>query len=156
MKNKDLFRILEGINSCGNLRGAKFSHALSKNKARLESEIKHIQKGLIPSKEYESYEKKRLELCTKFSKKDKKNNPIIEKDTFAIDDREKFDIELEKLKDEYKNLLEDRELQIEDYKKHLEDDVVNFNFHKLSIKSIPDDITVKQMEMIIEMVEDKE
>lgn len=155
MKNKDLFRILEGIKLCAGLRGAKFSHALSKNKAHLESEIKHLQKGLKPSKEYDSYEKKRVELCTKFSKKDEKNNPIIEKDAFAIDDQEKFDIELEKLRDGYKDLLKKRDQEIEDYKKHLEDDVVNFNFHKLSIESIPDDITVKQMDMIIEMITEK-
>lgn len=160
MKNKDLFRILEGIKLCAGLRGAKFSHALSKNKAHLESEIKYLLKGLKPTKEYEPYEKKRTELCMKYCKKDKNGNPLIVREaySFDIEDRKKFDIELVKLNeiDEYKDVVNKRDQQTKDYEKHLEDDVVNFDFHKLSIESIPNDITVKQMDMIIEMIEEKE
>lgn len=154
MKNKDLFGILEGIKLCADLRGVKFAYVLSKNKAHLISEIKHIQKGLKPPKEYDLFENKRLELCTKFSKKDAKNKPLVVEGAYNIEDQEKFDIELENLKNEYKDTVDKRTKQIEDYNKLLEEPS-NIDLHKIFVEHLPDDITVKQMDMIIEMIEEK-
>jgi len=182
IKNRDLFRIMQGINAVGEiclgcqtrqylivkdllnaespdytctcLRGAKFSYAMSKNKRALMPEVEDLQKAGEMSDQYTEYDKNRIELCKEYSKKDDDGNPITKNNEFKIADRQQFDIELKKLEVKYKDVISERNKQLEDYNKLLDKPINGVSFHKLSSADLPENISSAQTEMIHELIQD--
>ena len=160
LKNKDLFRILQGLNLVADLKGVDLAHMMAKNKRILMSEIEDIQKAIEMTKEFQEFEQKRIELCEKFSRKDEENNPIIKNkglpnEGYDIEDIKSLDKELTKLRKDHKSVVDEREKQLKEYKELLDKPIdQNVDFYKISKKDLPEDITGAQVDPIIEIIED--
>ena len=155
MKNKELGPLLQRINACGNLSGVKFAYALSKNKKLIMREIEMLNEVIKQSEEYAKFEKKRVELCEKYAKKDEKGKPKIEKNEYLIANRKKFEKELEKLRADNKEPLDKREIQVKEFNELLENESSYVPF-KIKLEDVPKEITASQLDGIKDLINDNE
>jgi len=88
----------------------KFAYAISRNEDFFISLTKAMKKLLNPSKKYMEYNTKRLELAQKYADLDKDGKPIIFNNNYVINTRRnEFESQIEKIKDEYKECIEEQE-----------------------------------------------
>lgn len=155
MKNVDLFRLREGLNSVSNLKGVKFAYVVLKNKKFLEEEIEALQKSIEMSLPFQEFERKRIGLCEQFSDKNSDGSPIIVNNAYSIPEREAFEKEVAELKNQYLEAVLERENQLREYDKLLkeESDVLS-KLAKVKIEHVPDDISATQLDNIKEIIED--
>lgn len=151
MKKKELAVALESLASVAELKGVKFAYTVIKNKKKIEEEIKNIQEASKPTPEFEEFEKKRIEICSKYSEKDANNEPIVEENRYKIIDTKAFNVEFDKAKADNKEILDARTLQIKEYEALLEEDT-NLTFDKISISELPVDITAAQIDGVEFMI----
>ena len=155
IKLSKLAGLLQGFNLVNNLSGFKFAYGIAKNRKIVEEELKILSEVITPSKEFTEYDKQRVELCKKYATKDAKGKPVIVNGAFSgLKQNSKFDKEIEELRTKFKVALDKRRKEEEDYNKMLEDEI-DVNFHMIEAKSIPDNITVGQMQSIMPVVKDK-
>jgi hypothetical protein len=130
---------------------------MSKSYEAIKKELEHLRKGIKPTKEFEAYEEKRTELCKKFAQLDEKGSPIIEDNAFKIkkDKMEEFEAELEILKADNKQHLEDYDAAIKEYEKVLDEEVsADFKLSQIALSKVPEDITTAQYNAIKELIVD--
>ena len=155
MKKRELFSLMSGFEMVKGLRGIKFAYARLKNKKLISDEIKVFEDLLKPSDGFLEYDKKRIELCVKYSKKDEKGKSIIENNSYAgLTDNKEFEKELGQLKEEYKEVMDERLKLLEEYNKMLEEEI-ELNFHKILLEDIPTDITGQQLELLMPIIKEK-
>jgi len=138
---------MHSLNNLGDLKGVKFAYTIIKNKEKLEEEIKMLEEVVKPSDEFSKYETERIELCELHCEKDEKGEAIVEDDKYKIIDEDKFDGELESLKQSYIEHITEREAQIKDYNTML-DDEMEMDFAKVNFEELPTDISTAQLESI--------
>ena len=153
MKNVDLFVLAESLKanleSLKQLQGTKFTYSVIKNIDILEKEIKVISEIIKPSEKYSEYETKRTNLCAVFGKKDADGN-LVYKQTengqeYDIDvTDEKWIKAIDELKEEYKDSIDERTKQIDNYNQFL-DKESDVEFHKIHIDEIPENVTLEHM-----------
>jgi len=151
MKRKDLYVYMESIEKVSSLKGVKFAYTLIKNKKKIEEEIKILEEVVKPSEGFTEYEKQRINLCEINCEKNKEGNPIIENNRYKIINVEKFDSELNELKEKNKEFIKEREKQINEYNNMLNDDI-EIDFSKVGFEDLPTDISTEQLESIEFMV----
>ena len=155
MKKSELFDVLQGLKSVKNLKGVKFAYAVAKNKKKVESEIEDLKEAVKPSDKYLEYDKKRMETCEKYCSKDDKGKAVIKGNVYdGLAGNRKFEKEMERLRKDYKKELESRKKQIEEYNKMLTEEI-EMDFHKLTLKEVPEDISSEQLEKILPIIEEK-
>lgn len=158
MKKLEIINLYQVLGTMGKLVGAKFAYAVAKNLNILEQEITALDKALKMSEGYKAYDSARVELAKKHSKKDEKGEPEVVTDPktgmtqFVILDMETFDKEVEELKKDHKDALEEREKQIRDYKELLETES-RVELYKVNLEDVPKEISVEQMAQIYQIVE---
>lgn len=155
MKKQDLFRIQQGLKTVANLKGVKFAYAVAKNNRKITAECEDIQEGIKPTEEWEEIEKKQREINLEHCKKNEAGDPIPDASgQFII--LPEFKIahtnRMQHLKDASKEAYAEREKQIEDYNKSM-NDVIEFKLHTIKEEDLPSDITGAQLDGIFEMVE---
>lgn len=151
MKRRELYTHLQSLETVKDLKGVKFAYSIIKNKKKIEEEIKLFEEVIKPSPSYEEYERKRIVLCEVHAEKDEEGRPVIVGDKYKLVDVDIFNIELEKLKGGYRDVIEDRISQINEYNKILEEDVI-IDVIKINFSDLPTDITPNQLESIAFMV----
>lgn len=142
MKNRDLIGFSNLINTVISLKGAKFAYAIVKNIKMVQAELEILDKA--KSEKFKEYDKKRMELAKKCAKKDKAGRPVINGNSYILEDRESFDFGLKELREEYKEDIKDYE--------DLMGAEANISLHKIKLEDIPSDITIAQMAVIQEFV----
>lgn len=157
LKNKDLFRIKQGLDNVSKFKGVKFAYAIAKNKRIVISELVDLQKAAKMSDEFKKYEDKRIVICTKYAKKDENGEFVYgrNKSEYVIEKRDMFDKEIETLQLEHKESIDARESQLKEYEKLLDSESVPIEFHKILFEYIPEDITGEQIEAIMELIDDE-
>lgn len=153
MLAKQLQVLSQGIEACGELKGVKFAYALAKNKALLKTELETLQTAITPSEKYMSYEKARVALCEVHAEKDEKDKPKMEGNEYVITDRKKFDKELEKLQEEHKEVITEREGQVKEFNELLEKES-DYKPFMIEYSDVPEDISSKQMSGIVSIVKE--
>ena len=151
MKRKDLYNYLQVLTSVSDLKGVKFAYAVIKNKKKIENEIKILEEIIIPNPLFEEFEKKRIVLCEVHSEKDTNGNPTIIENKYKISDLELFNTELEKLRLNYKDIIDERYKQINDYNNILDEDT-EMEFTKIGYIDLPINISAKELDSIDFMV----
>jgi hypothetical protein len=154
MLKEKILKLYQALNTLGNLRGVKFAYFVVKNLNILKPEIEALQKSLEPSGDYNAYDAERVELAKKFAKKDEKGNPVVENNSFVLEDKDGFDKELKGLVKKHKTALDIREKQISEYNELLKEET-KVELYKVKLADVPEDITTEQMAGIFEMVEDE-
>jgi DNA-directed RNA polymerase specialized sigma subunit len=163
LKKKDIVSLQVGISKVSNMTGSRFVYAIAKNARLIKPEIESINETLKQTDEYKKYEKERIALAEKYAKKDGQGNAIIIPNRnnpnvgdYDIDDKKKFNEELEKLNDKNKKVIEAREKQEEEYGKLLEEETEDFKFHKIKFDDLPENITSGQLIGISLLLEDED
>ena len=151
MKRKDLYMYMDALSNVTELKGVKFAYTVIKNKKKIEEEIKLLEEVVKASEGFSIYEQQRIQLCELHCEKDENGRPVISENKYKILDVEKFDGELGQLKDKYMSDILERERQINEYNRMLEEDI-DINLSKLDFNDIPTDISITQLESIEFMV----
>lgn len=151
MKRKDLYMYMDALSNVTELRGVKFAYTLIKNKKKIEEEIKILEEVVKASDDFSIYENERIRLCEIYCEKDDNGKPVILENKYKILNVENFDNELNSLKEKHMSSILERERQINEYNKMLEEDI-DINLSKIDFIDIPIDITTTQLESIEFMV----
>ena len=137
----------------GELTGARFTYTISKNKEVLKKVVEEIQKKAEMHDNYREYEKERVELNEKHTKRDKDGNPVIKDKNYVIKDKAKFDADVEKLKKKHKDAIEEREQQRKDVE-DLANKEITLDLKTIPLSIVPDKVTVDQMEVLSILIKD--
>ena len=152
MKNRDLYTIYQGLQSVSNIWWARFSYWVSKNKKLIYDELKSIEESLITNDEYKEFDKKRIELCEKHSKKDEKWEAIKISNNYDIENMEDFMKETGDLREEYKTTIDEQQKNTDDYNKLL-DEEIKIELFKIKSEILPEEITANQLDPIISIID---
>lgn len=155
MKRKDIPTVLNTLNEVSEMKGVKFAFSVLKNRKTIESQMESdreiFEKILIATDEYKDFEAKRIELCVLHSEKDDNGEPVVENDQYKIIDTQKFGEELNTISEQFKDAIDGRQKQIEDYNSLMEDELT-LEFKKVSFEDLPQDITEKQLRQLEFMI----
>jgi hypothetical protein len=152
MKNNELYQLAQGLNAVKDLKGVQFAYAVLKNKKIVKDELDILSEAIKASPEFEEFDKKRVDIVKKFAEKDESGEAKVI-NQFVVTDNSALDAAITPLKEEYKKVIEKREKQIEEFNTLLESESTVVAF-KIDQASIPNDISVEQLENIRWIVEE--
>lgn len=160
MKRSESVALYKALNGLGELKGVNFSYAVVRNINRLKPEMEALDKVLEGTKEYNEYLTKKQELLEEHSEKDEKGNAIKNELApnvfkYKLSDEAAFAVLLDELNEKYKEALDARVKQEEEYKELL-DSEISIDLFKVKLEHIPEEITTQQMFGISAIIEDKE
>lgn len=141
MKNKDL--VYFNFNLLANLSGTQFAYIVAKNISLIRDEVEFLLKAR--PKEYIEFEAKRLDLAKEYAIKDELERPIVRDGNFSIGNTERFEMEISRLKDTYKGVIDEYTILME-----VESEL---KFYKVKLSDCPV-LTVAQMGIILPWVEE--
>lgn len=150
---KEFINLYQMLGYLGELTGARFTYTISKNKEILKNVVEEIQKTAEMHDNYREYEKERVELNEKYTKRDKDGNPEIKDKNYVIKDKVKFDEEVEKLKEKHKEAIEEREQQRKDVEE-LANKEITLDLKTIPLSIVPDKVTVDQMDVLSILIKD--
>lgn len=135
--------------------GQDFAYAVFKNKQLIDNKLMEVDFIKNVSPQVIDYEEKRVKMCEEFAKKDEDGRPIIEKDIYVIEDKDKdtFQSKMYDLLNEYKPYVEERQRQVDLFNQKM-NAVVDIPFIKVKKEQIPPEIkTAQELENISFMIE---
>lgn len=144
---KEFINLYQMLSYLGELKGARFTYTIAKNKEVLKKLVEEIQKKAEASENYKEYDRERVLLNEKQSKKDKDGNPEIKDKKYVIKDKAVFDKEIEKLNKKYKDAIEEREEQRKAVEE-MANQEVTLELRTIPLSIVPDTITIDQMEVL--------
>ena len=150
---KEFINLYQMLGYLGELTGARFTYTISKNKEILKNVVEEIQKTAEMHDNYREYEKERVELNEKYTKRDKDGNPEVKDKNYVIKDKAKFDEEVEKLKEKHKEAIEEREQQRKDVEE-LANKEITLDLKTIPLSIVPDKVTVDQMDVLSILIKD--
>ena len=130
----------------------KFNYALIKNKSIIQPEIAAIQQLGKQSDGYNLFQKERIELCKKCSKKDESGNPKLTSTNYDIENKEEFEKELGLLQLQHKPAIDEqmeRAVKIQAFMA----ESVNVDLYKVKLTDMPELITKEQLECLYIIIE---
>lgn len=150
---KEFINLYQMLGYLGELTGARFTYTISKNKEILKNVVEEIQKKAEMHDNYREYEKERVELNEKYTKRDKDGNPEIKDKNYVIKDKVKFEEEVEKLKEKHKEAIEEREQQRKEVEE-LANKEITLDLKTIPLSIVPDKVTVDQMDVLSILIKD--
>ena len=150
---KEFINLYQMLGYLGELTGARFTYTISKNKEILKGVVEEIQKKAEMHDNYKEYEKERVELNEKYTKRDKDGNPEVKDKNYVIKDKVKFEEEVEKLKEKHKEAIEEREQQRKGVEE-LANKEITLDLKTIPLSIVPDKVTVDQMEVLSILIKD--
>lgn len=150
MKNKDLFKFVDNFDKLSTLKGIKYTIAITKNYRKFKSEVE-LFRDSIKNDKYIEYLKYKEEIQIKHSNKDENDKPIIINNTYKIVDLIEFNKDIDSLKLEYKDTIDDQLKSELELNKILEEDI-EFKIYKLDEDDLPDNITPLQLDLIYDII----
>lgn len=143
------------------LKGGKFVYAVAKNLQIMKPEIDSLSRVLELTVDYKKYDTERAELAKKYAKVKEDGTPETKMsvrdgnmvEEYIIANQAEFEKKASELGEKHKNVRDEREKQIEDYKELLKESST-LELHKIIKDELPADITAKQLFGIMLMVEE--
>jgi hypothetical protein len=160
IKRAELYKILSGLNELSNAKGVKFAYAVLKNKKAIGKELEILEElkkssefAILLKKEQE-FQKKRLELCNKYAKKDKDGKPEIKDDEFVMENKDEWSKIFDDLKkkENYDEIEKEIKKKQKEFNSLLEEEV-EIESHKIKQIDLPNEITANQLEKIELIIE---
>ncbi len=152
MKNVDLYRLHKWLERVSKLWWARFSYAVSKNKNIILDELKTLEESKWQTDSYKEYEKKRIELCELHSEKDWDWKAIIENNIYKIVNYKKFNKELEDLRTEHKEAIDEQKTKDEEYEKLMQEET-EIEFFEIKRDILPEEMTSELLDPFFELIE---
>lgn len=131
----------------------KFGYAMAKNKKMLTYEYEPLMDVIKPSDEMIAYERKRLEICSKFCEKDEKGEPELVGQNFIIkqENQPAFSSRVDKLKEKNKEVLDENTKKSEEVNDILKE-TVEMNLYKIDIDFFPEGLNQSQFDVLMILV----
>ena len=145
LKNYQIMDLAEAfmrIGKMGIVSTKKFSYALVLNDDRIQSNVKAITEIARPSEFYIEYEQKRQEIISKYADSDADGNIILADNRWVVfkeGTKETAMDEMSTLNEEYKDILESRNKDIDEYNELLDSDV-ELNIHMVDLDDVPEEV----------------
>ena len=183
MKYRDCFIRLEALNSIVTLSfedlkdmtdkndyipSVKFLYAITKNKQRLLKITEDLQEVTKETPEYAEYLKIRQELSVKFAQKNSAGQPKIENAVISgqmmqryvidgVDDENStYNKEFNKLKEKFKNAIDEMDRRFESYNKMLDEQCNDYEPYMIEEKEIPKGLSLQVFEALIHCIKEEE
>ena len=125
---RDLANLLQGLMSVTDLKGVKFSLQVTKNINLIKSELEHLEEAAKPSDEFQK-------LAMEVRAIEEENKDKTQEEIIAL---------IKEVEDKHPELIETRKAQIDEFNKMLEEEV-ELSLFRVAEKSLPSDITSKQL-----------
>lgn len=151
MKKLDVLRLNEVFNRFGDMKyGVKFSYFLAKNRIAIKSEVEALDEARKPDQDFLDFELERVKLAQEYSDKDSAGKPMIQNNSFVIVQKaDAFEKEMSKLKKKFKTAIEQREEQVKEFEKIVDEDFTLSNPFKISFSDLPQSIEPSVIEVLI-------
>jgi hypothetical protein len=151
MKKLDVLRLNEVFNRFGDMKyGVKFSYFLAKNRIAIKSEVDALDEARKPDQDFLDFELERVKLAQEYSDKDSAGKPMIQNNSFVIVAKaDAFEKEMNKLKKKFKSAIEQREAQIKEFEKIVDEEFTLSNPFKISFEDLPQSIEPSVVEVLI-------
>lgn len=149
LTRQEILNLNAGLNAVGNLGGAKFSYAIARNQSAVQTEIAAIKKAYEANKDYLSFQDQRDQLIKSYTVVvDGKPQTTIENgvEVFVLTDKEKYESELNALKEKYK-------LAINDFEELLMGQT-KLDLYSIPPEYLPENITPNQLNGILAIVKE--
>lgn len=154
MKRAEVIGLFNGLQRLGGLEGLKCSYAIVKTGKKLKAEIDTLRESVKDSEAYKEFEKKRLELCQKYCFKDETGKPLMKDGYFVgLENNADFLQAGELLKEEFKEALEGKKKQEQEYIRMLEEEI-EIEIHQMELADVPKNITVEQMSILEKLIKE--
>lgn len=153
MNKGQLIDFFYDLDQVAELSGVKVAYAVAKNKSIIEREIKLIEESTKPSDNQKEFQNKRIELCKEFASKNEDGSPVMTQSGYLIKDQEAFNKAYDELKDQNPKAVEELEKINSDRKELLETEC-GINLHKIKLCDLPEDIKVRQTEILMPIIDD--
>lgn len=137
--------------STGEKTPKKFSYALARNLQVLKPILEPIEDMKKPSEKERAYEIKRMKLCQECARKDDKGNSVMINNNFDILDQSKFDSELNKLKKEYEETIDEGKKRGEELTELLKKEE-EITFYMIDYEEVPDTISSGFLSSILDLI----
>jgi len=151
MKNKELFELLPKIELLKSLSGVELAYKIISNKTIIKQQIDIYEEMIQQSSEYKQYDEKRIQLCMEYADLDELEKPIIINNMFQITNRTKFNELLLKLNSENEATILAHFTQQRNGEEFLNKEI-NITLFKIDKTEIPNNITVEQMDILMNMM----
>jgi hypothetical protein len=140
----------------GNMKSTKFAFAVLKNGKNIKKEVKEVESLIAPTSEYVKYETDRLVLAKSLAKKDDAGNPVVKKDAngmevFDLTDEIDGTAQLKAFMDNNKDVLNNRQAQIDAYNKALTEPAETV-LYKISVDDLPVELEMPVVEALAVML----
>lgn len=158
---EQVFELEGALDVASNLRGKSFAYAIEKNMKIVSAYTKKMGeelnvKFLKPSESFDKFDEARVKLAEEFATKDESGTPLTTRnkvggESFVISDQKKFDEEFQKLKEEYKEALDEREANLKAYEEAIKGPA-DIKLHAIRKEDVSEDITaniLKQIKVLI-------
>ena len=152
IKKGDILQLNKVFESLGHDKHpVKFSYFIAKNKNIIKKEVEILKQLQIPSSGYNSFEKARIMLAQDLAEKDVETDmPLIKNNMYVMgQNKKKFEKELWNLKDEFKEYIDEFEIQVDDYKKILLEDFDFNDSYKIKLDDLPVQIEPQLIELFM-------
>ena len=135
----EAFASIEGLKKLDKI-NTDVLYAVHRTSSKINEFVDAIKGMAVPSAQFSEYEKKRIELAKKHSKKDKDGNPILtgvgDQQSFVLDNQVGFEEEIKALQEDYKDELTDRSARLDALEAKLKEEV-EVEVHKFKLESLP-------------------
>lgn len=149
-----IFNLWRGLNSVGNLEGAKFSYAVARNKNAIKGEIDSIAAAEIPDEGFKQYNKERVELAEKHAVKvDGKPQTEIKDglQRYVLENEELFEKEFSELKEKHRESVDKRTKQLEEVKALLNEEI-EIDLFSIPMSYLPEKIKAEQASALLPII----
>lgn len=150
---QEISGLLDWLNACSSLPGAKFAYCVSKNREKITTYVKELEKGFGPTAEFVKYEEARIKLARSHAEKDENKEPKVENGQFVIKDKKAFKKAVEALKKEHKKAIDSRKKQIKSFEKLMQSEA-KVELHKIKREDISSEINANQLDGIKMLIEE--
>jgi len=132
----------------------RFHYLIIKNKRLIQPEIDSIREIGTPTKEYQEFDKKRMQTCNEYCLKDDNGEVVVKNNNFVIpeDVQDKFNGIIDELKEEYAetlSLAEKAKKEIDELL--LEEIEIPFVFIPMNV--IPEKLAGYEVETLFDIIE---
>jgi hypothetical protein len=144
--------IWNGVAHLGNLVGVRFVFTVHANRERLREIAQSLEEGIKPSAEFKVFQQEYAKLRREYQDDTRPMPPNTEA---PIDPAraEDYRAKAKALEEKYKDLLEQRQRQIEEFNELLQEKR-EVNFLAIPVSKVPKEITAGQMQLIMPMLQD--
>lgn len=138
---------------------AKGAYGIAKNKKLLEAEIKSMEEARenlkYPKEKLEEFDTKRIALCKELADKEEDGSPKLDKNMFVFspDNKAIFEEKFSVIREEYKDVLEERNKVDTEYRTFLSEET-ELTVHEIKIADMPDGVSAAQIEVLGDIIVD--